>query len=168
MRNTFGNSNRAKSLASAEGSRSDVVHAIGNNDITKRAALVEYAVLYSGKPLGNIKRFYLFAVVERLRADGGNALGNIDIFQLGAYYDTVAEVSSAIYRAKSLTMGACEVFGTISAASTALDIEKACYTCIKESDGLMVFELSHIINNKSWAKIKAGVEKAEKELGIRK
>ena len=93
---------------------------------------------------------------------------HLDIFQLGAYYDTVAEVSSAIYRAKSLTMGACEVFGTISAASTALDIEKACYTCIKESDGLMVFELSHIINNKSWAKIKAGVEKAEKELGIRK
>ena len=39
---------------------------------------------------------------------------------------------------------------------------------LKESDGLMVFELSHIINNKSWSKIKAGVEKAEKELGIRK
>jgi hypothetical protein len=90
----------------------------------------------------------------------------LDIFQLGAYYDTVAEISSAIYRAKSLTREKCQIFGTISAASVKLDIEKACYTCLKESDGLMVFELSHIINNRSWSKIKAGVQKAEKELGI--
>ena len=54
----------------------------------------------------------------------------------------------------------------ISAASRALDIQEACYQCLKESDGLMVFELSHIINNNAWAKIKAGVQKAEKELGI--
>lgn len=90
----------------------------------------------------------------------------LDIFQLGAYYDTVMDVSNAIYRAKSLTRDKCQIFGTISAASVQLDIEQACYTCLKESDGLMVFELSHIINNKSWSKIKAGVQKAEKELGI--
>lgn len=90
----------------------------------------------------------------------------LDIFQLGAYYDTVYDVKNAIIRAKSLTKGKCDVFGTISAASRALDIQEACYQCLKESDGLMVFELSHIINNNAWAKIKAGVQKAEKELGI--
>lgn len=90
----------------------------------------------------------------------------LDIFQLGAYYDTVGDVTNAITRAKSITKGVCDVFGTISAASTLIDLEKACYTCLKNSDGLMVFELSHIINNQAWSKIKTGVKKAETELGI--
>jgi hypothetical protein len=36
-------------------------------------------------------------------------------------------------------------------------ISDAVYLCLKNTDGLMVFELSHVINNNQWDAIKEGI-----------
>ena len=95
----------------------------------------------------------------------------LDIFQLGAYlnkvygpYDT-GSVEYAINRAKRIIGDDCQIYGTIS-SSNGFDMAEAVYLCYKETAGVMVFELSHIINNDDWANVKAGVDKAKAELGI--
>ncbi len=96
----------------------------------------------------------------------------LDIFQLGAYLSTVYgtydpnSVEYAINRAKRIIGDDCEIYGTISCADKAFDIEDAVYLCYTETAGVMVFELSHVINTDAWDSIKAGVERAEDELGI--
>ena len=95
----------------------------------------------------------------------------LDIFQLGAYLNTVYgpydvnSIEYAINRAKRIIGDDCKIFGTIS-SSAGFDMEEAVYLCYKETAGVMVFELSHIINNDAWDDVKAGVERAEEELGI--
>lgn len=95
----------------------------------------------------------------------------LDIFQLGAYLTTVygpydsSSVEYAISRAKRIIGDDCEIYGTIMSLE-GFDLEEAVYLCYKETVGVMVFELSHIINNDAWDDVKAGVERAEAELGI--
>lgn len=96
----------------------------------------------------------------------------LDIFQLGAYLNRVygasdaESVEYAINRAKRIINGDCGLYGTIQCADRNFDIEEAVYLCLKETDGVMVFELSHAYNTNAWDKIKSGVERAEKELNI--
>lgn len=96
----------------------------------------------------------------------------LDIFQLGAYLNRVygasdaESVEYAINRAKRIINGDCGLYGTIQCADKNFDIEEAVYLCLKETDGVMVFELSHAHNTNAWNKIKSGVERAEKELNI--
>ncbi len=58
------------------------------------------------------------------------------------------------------------MYGTISCADASFDTKEAVYLCLRETEGVMVFELSHILRNKQWDAIRAGVDKAWKELGV--
>lgn len=94
----------------------------------------------------------------------------LDIFQLGAYLEVVygkddpVSVEYAINKAKGLLAGDCTLYGTIQCADRNFDIENAVYLCLMQTSGVMVFELSHIINNDKWDEIKSGIERAEKEM----
>ncbi len=96
----------------------------------------------------------------------------LDIFQLGAYLNRVygrydnESVEYAIERSKKLINGDCTIYGTIACADASFDIKEAVYLCLRETEGVMVFELSHIIRNRKWDAIKEGVDKAWKELGV--
>lgn len=95
----------------------------------------------------------------------------LDVFQLGAYLEQVygpsnpSSIEFAIKRAKSFIGKDCKIYGTFSV--TAKDpgfTEKAAYYCYKNTDGLMVFELSHIEAKDKWNQIKTGITKAKDEL----
>lgn len=96
----------------------------------------------------------------------------LDIFQLGAYLNRVygpadaESVEYAINRAKRIINGDCRLYGTFQCSNKNFDIEEAVYLCLKETDGVMVFELSHAHNTNAWNKIKSGIDRAEKELNI--
>ncbi|MDR1681424.1 MAG: hypothetical protein LBS12_06560, partial [Prevotellaceae bacterium] len=54
----------------------------------------------------------------------------------------------------------CKVYGSIGTyayGSNRTVISDAVYLCLKNTDGLMVFELSHVINNNQWDAIKEGI-----------
>lgn len=84
----------------------------------------------------------------------------LDVFQLGAYLENPQDVSRAIARAKTLVAGECPVYGTFSVSEPGFDAENAAYVCLNESDGLMVFDLSHIERNSVWDEIARGVKRA--------
>lgn len=96
----------------------------------------------------------------------------LDVFQLGAYLERVfgpndnESVEYAINKAEKLIAGDCTLYGTIGCADAKFDIENAVYLCLKKTAGVMVFELSHVLRNDMWDKIKAGIDRAERELGI--
>lgn len=96
----------------------------------------------------------------------------LDIFQLGSYLNRVygpndaESVEYAINKAKRLIGDDCTLYGTISCADKNFDLDEAVYLCYKETAGVMVFEMSHILRNNMWDQVKAGVEKAKKEFGI--
>ena len=93
----------------------------------------------------------------------------LDIFQLGAYLEKPEHVKAAIQRAKTLINGDCAMYGTISAIEKEFDMENGVYTCLTDSDGLMVFDLSHIERNGFWDEISRGVRRARyaEDNGIR-
>lgn len=98
----------------------------------------------------------------------------LDIFQLGSYLphvfgpDDSSSVEYAIARAKRLIDNRCTLYGTISCDQPSFDLAGAVYLCLKETAGVMVFELSHIINTNKWDEVKAGIARYEAEQGIRK
>ncbi len=93
----------------------------------------------------------------------------LDVFQLGAYLEKPEHVKAAIQRAKTIINGDCAMYGTISAIEKEFDMENGVYTCLTDSDGLMVFDLSHIERNGFWDEISRGVRRARyaEDNGIR-
>ena len=93
----------------------------------------------------------------------------LDVFQLGAYLEKPEHVKDAIARAKTLINGDCTMYGTISAIEKDFDMENGVYTCLTDSEGLMVFDLSHIERNGFWDEIARGVKRASyaEDNGIR-
>ena len=86
----------------------------------------------------------------------------LDIFQVGAYGSTLEGIANDVFKAKTITDGDCTVFGSISAANGAkFDMAGACEYCLKETEGLMVFELSHILTYDFWDEIKEGVARGQ-------
>lgn len=104
-------------------------------------------------------------------AEGGFA-DQLDTFLLGAYLNVIygpsnpSSIEYAINRANRLIGDDCTLFGTISCADRKFDIEEAVYACLMRTEGLMVFDIVHVIGNQMWDKIKKGIDRAEKELGI--
>lgn len=93
----------------------------------------------------------------------------LDVFQLGAYLEKPEHVKDAIARAKTLVNGDCTMYGTVSAIEKDFDMENGVYTCLTDSEGLMVFDLSHIERNGFWDEIARGVKCASyaEDNGIR-
>lgn len=120
-------------------------------------------------PSVNMSKSYWWATENYYKTGFADQL---DIFQLGAYLSVVDDINNpesvayAIQRAKSLINKDCTLYGTIQCADASFDIKKAVTLCLEETEGVMVFELSHIINNDKWDDIKAGVDEAWKTLGV--
>jgi hypothetical protein len=56
----------------------------------------------------------------------------------------------------------CNVCGSIASyayGSDASDISDAIYLCLKNTDGLMVFDISHVINYSQWDAIEDGISR---------
>ncbi len=98
----------------------------------------------------------------------------LDAFSLGAYASAVwkSEAPDSDWSVENLIniypqyiMGACKVFGSIGTYEYGNDftsVSDAVYLCLKNTDGLMVFEISHVINNDQWDAIKDGISRVLK------
>ena len=99
----------------------------------------------------------------------------LDVFSMGAYADAVWKLEAPadshwyveyfVTTYSTYTMGDCKVCGSISAYSyggNASRCSDAVYLCLKFTDGLMVFELSHVINGNQWEAIKEGINRVMK------
>lgn len=97
----------------------------------------------------------------------------LDVFVLGAYteYVWIPEYPGSVWTVENFvttydkfTKGDCDVYGSITSYSYANNkaMSDAVYLCMKHTDGLMVFELSHVINKNTWAAIKEGIQRVEK------
>lgn len=56
------------------------------------------------------------------------------------------------------------MYGTIYALNHELNIEDAVYVCLRDSEGLMVFDICQVIQFDLWDDIRRGVERGEPEL----
>ena len=93
----------------------------------------------------------------------------LDVFSLGAYSEYVWKVEypgsdwtveNFVTTYSQYTMGDCKVYGsmiTTPYGANRTKISDAVYLCLKNTEGLMVFELSHVINNNQWDAIKEGI-----------
>lgn len=96
----------------------------------------------------------------------------LDVFQLGTYLNTVwglnnsESIEYGIWNGKQIVKGACTMYGTIFANNhkddkTANSIEEAVYVCLRDSEGLMVFDIVQVIGFDLWNGIKRGIDRAE-------
>ena len=97
----------------------------------------------------------------------------LDVFSLGAYADAAYRkdappgsdwsVENFVTTYKQYIQGDCKVYGSFASYADGGNL-KTCtemvYLCLKHTDGLMVFELSHVINKGQWDAIKQGIEMA--------
>lgn len=96
----------------------------------------------------------------------------LDVFVLGAYADAVwkSENPNSVWSVENFVntydnfvMGDCKVYGSITSYQyDPKAMSDAVYLCMKNTDGLMVFDLSHVINKNTWSAIKEGIERVEK------
>jgi hypothetical protein len=98
----------------------------------------------------------------------------LDVFSLGAYAEAVWRseapgsdwsVENFVTTYDNYIKGDCKVIGCIGSYSYRGD-RRACsdavYLCLLYTDGVAVFELSHVINNNQWAALKEGIERGTK------
>ena len=91
----------------------------------------------------------------------------LDVFLLGTYLkvvyglDNPESIEYGIKRAKRLTKGSCSLFGTIMATINRADLPDAVAVCLEQTDGLMVFDIVHVIEQNTWNELKRGIERAE-------
>jgi len=99
----------------------------------------------------------------------------LDVFLLGSYLNRVyglddnESIEYAISNGKKIINGACPMYGTIAAGNhkdtpdTNSNIENAVYICLRDTPGLMVFDIVQVIQFDLWNGIKRGIDRAEKE-----
>lgn len=97
----------------------------------------------------------------------------LDNFIVGAYLERVygpddnESVEYALNRADSVIMGDCHVIGSIQSINHSADpadrnnLTNAVKCCLEKSEGLMVFDIVHVINRDQWAQIKQGIDEYE-------
>lgn len=112
-------------------------------------------------------------IPSSIYTEGYNKTGfadQIDVFSLGAYADAVWKsenptsvwsVENFVTTYENFTMGDTKVYGSFAsyAYSDPADVSDAVYLSLKNTDGVMVFELSHVINNNQWNAIQEGIER---------
>lgn len=99
----------------------------------------------------------------------------LDVFLLGTYLnriyglDDAESIEYGIYNAKRIINGGCAMYGTIFAnnhkdnTDANTNIENAVYICLRDTPGLMVFDIVQVIEYGLWNGIKRGIVRAEKE-----
>jgi uncharacterized lipoprotein YddW (UPF0748 family) len=97
----------------------------------------------------------------------------LDNFIVGAYLERVygpednESVEYALNRADSIIMGDCHVIGSIQSINHSAkdddpnNLVNAVKCCLENSEGLMVFDVVHIINRDQWDEIKRGIDEYE-------
>ena len=97
----------------------------------------------------------------------------LDVFSLGAYADAAYRkdappgsdwsVENFVTTYNQYIQGDCKVYGSFASYANKGN-KQTCtdmvYLCLKHTDGLMVFELSHVIHFSQWDAIKQGIEMA--------
>jgi len=95
----------------------------------------------------------------------------IDVFSLGAYADAVwkSESPNSVWSVENFvttydtfTMGDCEVYGSFASyayGTNRQQVSDAMYLSLKNTDGVMAFEISHVINNNQWDALKEGIDR---------
>ena len=98
------------------------------------------------------------------------------MFSLGAYADAIWisenpgsewSVENFVNTFDNYTKDDCKVYGSIGTyapwGKNPTKVSDAVYLCLKNTDGMMAFEISHVINNNQWAAIKEGIERVQKK-----
>ena len=80
-----------------------------------------------------------------------------------ADFDDPESIEYGINRSIRDVMGDCSVHGSLYAKNTVGDFDDAVYLSLSRTEGLMVFDMIQVVQNKLWNKIKAGIERAENE-----
>lgn len=94
----------------------------------------------------------------------------LDLFVVGTYLERVwgmedlESIEYGLWRADRDIAGACRLQGSITGTNTLDEFDDAVYLCMKNTSGVMVFDLVWVIKNDLWDKIKAGIDRAESEL----
>lgn len=85
---------------------------------------------------------------------------HVDVFQLGSYLTKVygkedaESIEYAINRAKELIGDDCKMYGTISCDNKDFNLASGIDICLKETDGIMIFDLVYVIKYNWWDTIK--------------
>lgn len=89
----------------------------------------------------------------------------LDMFITGTYLERVWDINDnesieyGLMRSKRDIGDACDVQGSIYAINHLDQFDDACYLCLRDTDGLMVFDLCQIVSNNLWDKIKSGIDR---------
>lgn len=98
----------------------------------------------------------------------------IDVFSLGAYADAVWKVDNPnsvwsvenfVNTYNNFIKDDCKVYGSFASyayGNKANAVSDAVYLCLRNTDGMMAFEISHVINNNQWGAIKDGIDRVYK------
>ncbi len=94
----------------------------------------------------------------------------LDVFITGTYLERVwglddnESIEYGLMRSNRDTGGDCSVQGSIYAINHLDQFDDACYLCLRDTDGLMVFDLCQIVSNNLWDKIKSGIDRYKKRV----
>ena len=96
----------------------------------------------------------------------------LEVFVLGAYAEAVWikdnpgsewSVENFVDTYDNFIKGDCKVYGSIQNYQyDAKGLSDAIYLCMKRTDGLMIFELSHVIRTGAWNNLKEAIKRVEK------
>ena len=96
----------------------------------------------------------------------------LDVFSLGAYTEylwnseypnSVWTIENFVTTYSDFTMGDCKVYGSITSYGYKNDpkrLSDAVYACLTNTEGLMVFELSHVIKDNQWDAFRDAINRA--------
>ena len=94
--------------------------------------------------------------------------GLLDIFQSGAYLEIIwganepESIEAQLANSMRVVKNDCKVYGSVYAANqkTAKDISDAVFLCLRNTDGLSVFDIVQVIKYNLWDGIKEGIHRA--------
>lgn len=89
----------------------------------------------------------------------------LDVFIIGTYLEKVygldnpESIEYGLANGKRLLQGDCKMYGSIYANNWPT-VEDAAYICLKNSDGLMVFDIVQVIQYDLWDELKRAIDKS--------
>jgi len=94
----------------------------------------------------------------------------LDIFQSGAYLEIIwgldepESIESQLANSMRVVQNDCKLYGSVYAANqkTIKDISDAVFVCLRDTDGLSVFDIVQVIQFNLWDGIKEGIQRAYK------
>jgi len=97
--------------------------------------------------------------------------GLLDIFQSGAYLEIIwgldepESIEAQLANSMRVVQGDCKLYGSVYAANqkTNETMSDAVFICLRDTDGLSVFDIVQVIHFDLWEGIKDGIRRAESE-----